>query len=342
MANMPHRLLIRPESWYPDDLIAAAKANDGIWDASHSHYHPLRLPEYEFSNDVVTLGYGSNTYFRGSHLVWGELWRCLPPAVNTKSRLLSLVRTAPIENPVAAKFLTANGRRLASAAFAEASERVAERVVPFSSELPDLWELFWCGAMTTVSHAANVACLRDFTAERNAFSDRRIHQLYLRIPPDMRATGAVARRALAISSRELNWLPDSNTWLPMALPRWLHRSAWATRKVVAGARRAQLGARRSADYRSRGSWPHYGILLATNPSMRVHVERILAAEWPTDDLLDRPNIRRCWDALSNGDYRYGDAFAALMTMLIFLLPDEGQQAGGALEREESRARRCVG
>ena len=137
-----------------------------------------------------------------------------------------------------------------------------------------------------------------------------------------------------MNSRELNWLPDSNTWLPMASPTWLHRSAWATRHVVAGARRAYLGARRSPDYRSRGSWPHYGILLATNPTMRGHVERVLAAEWPTDDLLDRKSIRKCWEALSNGDYRYGGAFAALVTMLIFLLDSEGSQETDPGRRSE--------
>jgi asparagine synthetase B (glutamine-hydrolysing) len=322
MAGLPHRLLIRPNSWYPDDLVPASLANDGIWDASHAHYHPLRLPEYEFGNDVAVLGYGSNLYVRGSHLGWSELWRPRPADTSPKSRLLDLVRTAPCVNPLASEFFTPAGMLVARKAFEETSELVVDRVLQFSDQLPDLWDLYWCGSMTTVSHAANIACLRDFTSERNAFSDRRIHQLYLQIPPRMRASGQVARRAMAISSRELNRLPDANTWLPMSFPRWLHRSAWATRKAVAGVRRARLGASRSADYRSRGSWPHYGILLATNQTMRAQVERLLAADSPADDLLDRPRIRGCWEALSNGDYRYGDAFAALVTMLVFLLPKE--------------------
>ena len=334
MAGMPHRLIIRPENWYPDDLPAAAKANDGIWAASHAHFHPLRLAEYGFLNDVVVLGYGSNTYFRGSHLQWGELWRSLPAGASTKSRLLDLIRSAPKKHPVAEEFLTARGKRIASDAFQAAAEGVVDTVMPFADELPDLWELFWCGALTTVRHAANLACLRDFTAERNAFSDRRIHELYLSLPPRLRASGEVVRRAMSHSSRELNWLPDSNTWLPMAFPTWLHSSASAARQVVAGARRAHLGARRSPDYRSRGSWPHYGILLATNPTMRGHVERVLAAEWPTDDLLDRQSIRKCWEALSNGDYRYGGAFAALVTMLIFLLDSEGSQETDPGRRSE--------
>jgi hypothetical protein len=61
--------------------------------------------------------------------------------------------------------------------------------------------------------------------------------------------------------------------------------------------------------------------------MRRKIEGILTREWPTEDLLDRDRIRGCWAELGNGQYRNADSFAALLTMLLFLLPEERMSSG---------------
>lgn len=314
---LAHRIIIRDKDWYPSILEAGSLTGNGIWAWNEAHYLPLARPQWDYHHDVTLLGFGSNTYFKGNHLTWPRVWD--PPPVNSfDDYFLQLVMETPEPSADAVSLLKAGARQECEQAYRQVAREVIARVSSWADSVPDMWELFWSHSLTRVVQALNLASLREFSSDRSAFGGRRIQKLYLSVPPQQRAQGAIIRKALRHVGKGLTMIPDANTWLPAGLPLWMHAFSRHARRRIAQVRHFILNRSKSRNYISRCSWPHFGLLWFASETMRNTMDKLVADESAFPDaFFDRDAIRQVWEMHRSGQRSLGSTLDVLVTFGIF-------------------------
>ncbi len=310
--GLSQRLILRDAGWYPGLMQPASRLSAGVWTWNQAHYLPLAEPQWDYGFDVTVLGYGSDTYFKGDSLKWPRLWD--RPAGRIEDHLLRLFTDFPLAHPQGAQVLRAEVRADCEQANREAASAMIEQVARWGSCVPDMWELFWTHGLNRLRAGLNLVCLRRFTSERNAFSSRRVQQLYLATPAKARASGEIIRRAVWHIGKKLVWIPDANTWLPAGFPGWVHRSAMLARRQIALARQRVRRRQRSGNYVSHCSWPHFDRFWLCSPAMRSAFESLLADDSALPDtIFDKDAIQRFWVDHAEGRPVQAGLFDAVAT-----------------------------
>jgi len=297
--GLKHTIIKRNIDWYPSLAEKASIESSGLWSWTEAHYTPLADMHELFPHDVVTLGFGADSYFKGLYLknnqrLW-DGWQNRYGHKPDRSKCLTLVMDARNHSSLGVNVLRPEIRDECRDAYVGAASNEIDNCLQWTDNLPDLWELYQTRSMIRTQEMMNLVCLRTFTSERNIFSSPRLRKLYLTIPTEMRASGRLVTEALKIVGKGLAWLPDASSWLPAILPSQMHSAALQCRGHLSRVRGAILSKASSRNVSGHGAWQRLDRLFDTNEALGHIITTVIEDnEALPDDIFDRDFLRKLW------------------------------------------------
>lgn len=186
------------------------------------------------------------------------------------------------------------------------------RLQPAAADPRILSDLFfrWADASTLPTFQMFLD-VRSVGPERNVMHDTEVHSLLEVLPSAIRDSAGFGAGLISELYPAAGLVPDSNTLLPLVVPRPLHRLSKRLRPLLGKARRA-LGAN---TYRTTGSWSLLTLLYAVEPLWRTRFESILLNERLFDSrIFNIAEISSAWDAFVAGDHEH---YQDIETLLSF-------------------------
>ncbi len=319
--NLHHKIIYRTPDWYPSLIENASVNYNSIWGWDQAHYLPLGDKNSDFDFDTVMLGFGCDTYFKGLHLKWPQLWDGWKQGTTSRGNtdaFLDLVINAPYRNRTILEIFNDDVSRECKNEFQNIAREDIEKIAPMCDSIPDLWELFWSRSLACVPEALNLVCLRDFTSERNVFSSPRLRKLSLTIPANTRASGNIMRQALKQVGKGLSSIPDSSSMLPPLLPNELHKTALKVRARLGAIRGKFLAAKKSNDTTTQCAWARFDRLIAVNDRTRSLLLDIINDDNALPSrIFDKEKIHMMAEKHIKLEADYGTQLILLMTFGIY-------------------------
>jgi asparagine synthetase B (glutamine-hydrolysing) len=297
--GLRHSIIKRNIDWYPSLMEKASLESSGLWSWTEAHFRPLADMHDIFPHDVVTLGFGADSYFKGLYLKDKQrLWQGQQNGDGhrqNRAKCLALVMDSRKQSYLGENVLRPEIRQDCRDAYERAVSNEIDNCLQWTDTLPDLWELYHTRSMVRVKEMMNLVCLRTFTSERNIFSSPRLRKLYLTIPPEMRASGRLVTEALKIVGNGLAWLPDASSWLPAIFPLQLHSAALQCRGHLSRARGAFLSKASSSNVSGHGAWQRLDRLFDTNEDVKNIITTVIEDnEALPDNIFDYDFLHKLW------------------------------------------------
>ncbi|MDX9787092.1 MAG: asparagine synthase-related protein [Desulfobacterales bacterium] len=320
--GLKHSIIKRNIDWYPSLVAKASQGSSGLWSWLESHYTPLADMHDLFPYDVVTLGFGADTYFKGLLLkkdkrFWCD-WRNRRGPKPNSDQILRLLMDTRQDNFLGYNVLRKEIHRECRDAYVEAASKEIEKCIRWANNLPDLWELYQTRSMVRVKEMLNLVCFRSFTSERNLFSSPRLRKLYLTIPSDTRAGGRLVLEALKIVGKGLASLPDASSWLPARFPGWMHNGALQCRGNLSRARGALLRISSSREVSGHGAWQRTDRLLDTSSDLQQIITNVIEDnEALPDSIFDRDVLIELWTKRTKNSAEKHMMLALLVSFGLF-------------------------
>jgi hypothetical protein len=139
-------------------------------------------------------------------------------------------------------------------------------------------------------------CITPLAAERNLMWDNDLHDLYTRVPADVRGSERTHPWTLWYLDPRLALMPDANAWQPPLAPQAFKKAARRIRPLIGRARRRLMTWRQQRPAtRTEGSWQMMQVWFRTDARYRDFIEACLFSEtcFPSD-IFDGAAIERTW------------------------------------------------
>lgn len=323
--DVPMLRLERGQDYYTRITRPAAEIVEGFWTLSACHALGTHEQMIDAGIQVLISAHYFDTFFKG---FFGEpvlpdvQYPNAPPDLHARRAAHALTCTLLVRKSHHQDLMTLAFRDEMKEVIAVAREHAVWYLSHWLSQ-----DAPWLDLVDTAvprdlqSSGASIASMRDLSStfvNRSPIYDNHLYDLAWQIPYAWKSRGRLVRYALRLVSKELAWIPDSNTGLPGGLcPPW-DRMALQT---IEGARRIgrqlSLISRSVASLRSspsgtqvyRSSWMHdVNALLKLSADYRALVEAAIdqldREMFDTDRLHDllrdelvapAPRLRPLWD-----------------------------------------------
>lgn len=267
-AGVPFRYFENPPSTLMDQIDPATVASDGLYAAPINLFG--LLPEMACNHDVLLSGHGLDYTIRGYYLpcrmirIAGSVtrlpWlRAIPDG--TPATLVRNLRVGIKHEAV----LTVLQPRLRGEMEARKVAAVAAAIAPADIDNPyNAWDAYVLACLGRHYAYSDFVAMESVIAHRAVSFDPEVFDLYLSMPPQWRASGRIARAAMAALGPDLMALPDANSGFPARYPFPAEAALVFAR---AGLRRAGVLSRPVVPdpTMSHGSWPNFPELLRRDP-----------------------------------------------------------------------------
>lgn len=305
-SNAPFNYISVPSSKLSASLDDAAQAVHGVQSAPMSFYGSL--PQFADHYSLLLSGHGVDYTLRGIHLP------CIRVQLRrSKMRLpilekLSSITPEYLANNWRAGLPTETIKRiLQPEAFKQfemariaAMEQVLGEVdlaTPY-----DAWDAFILHHQCLNYTFNDFVAMRDYVENHTLAFDKEVFDLYLSMPPKMRAESDIPRKALLQLAPKLAALPDANTGTSAFRGPWMqlfHQAFQAWSRRMPGRQNPTAGA-------THGSWADFGLLMRKDPMFLSRLKGLPRSPALMDSgLFDEKGLRHLInDHLSNrADYR---------------------------------------
>lgn len=228
----------RPETYYADGLREASLVGAGQHRFDQlAHFIPVtrrrELPP------VVFTGFPADTYLKGTRLPYRELTIAGRTLTLPVLRRLNMVEAgrwvwdhcagrSGLSQATVEQVLRASWRERRREVIAEAVETVVQSALDAEATPVDVVQFIPARSMNQQRVFGNVLGLRPYRVERSPYLDRRVFELYLELPPELRANGTAFRAAMRPVWGEIGRVPESASGVYPYRSRWIRMAGrWA-------------------------------------------------------------------------------------------------------------------
>lgn len=305
-SNAPFNYISVPPLKLSASLDDAAQAVHGVLSAPMNFYGSL--PQFADNYSLLLSGHGVDYTLRGIHLP------CIRVQLRrSKMRLPILEKLSSITPEYLAnnwraglpaetikRILQPDAVKRFEAARIAAMEQVLGEVnlaTPY-----DAWDAFTLHHQCLHYTFNDFISMRDYVENHTLAFDKEVFDLYLSLPPKMRAGSDIPRKALLQLAPKLAALPDANTGTSASRGSWmqlLHHALQAWGRRLPGRQNPIAGA-------THGSWANFALLMRTDPILLSRLEALpKSAALMDTGLFDEKRLRDLIsDHLANrADYR---------------------------------------
>jgi len=304
--GLPHRVMVRSPHWDLETADAAALISAGDHLHQHTHFFvPVRdihaeEPRAEFLLGDLQENFNKHYFAVPRRLDFSfdfdflrdNLEYLLPSTVKGRERLGIHLRP--------------EYRKQAREAYDEALKKNVAEVMAVAEEDADRLDSLLRWSDVGMTYTYNMfTCIRALAPERNLYFDNDLDALSLQIPAKIRGAGILHRRTLGRLNPKLTLIPEANTFVPPAFPRWLGKASKKIRPVLGRARRALAGRRTGEPVlTTSGSWLLKQELYRKDERYRGWVENLLAdREAFPEEIFDGRRMSKTWAIFLDGDDR---------------------------------------
>jgi asparagine synthetase B (glutamine-hydrolysing) len=276
LAGMPIEVIDNRPKLLAERIDASVRLSDGLFSA------PMNMfglwPHVTGRYDAMQSGHGLDYTFRGYYLP------CAMPRIAGSTTRLPMLRPVPDGSPatVAANLRVGIPRAHTRAALqdGEAGRLVARHEAAIAHALEaceprshyDAWDGFIMHTLGRHYAYSDFVAMDAYAVHRAPAYDHAVIDLYLAMPPQWRASGWMAQKAMTLLGPDLMRLPDAKTGFPAEWPFWAQLGAVFAR--AAGRRLGLVSRPPSAEVgATQGSWADYDIVFRTE---QAFVERMTA------------------------------------------------------------------
>lgn len=305
-SNAPFNYISVPPLKLSASLDDAAQAVHGVQSAPMNFYGSL--PQFADNYSLLLSGHGVDYTLRGFHL----------PCIRVQLRR-SKMRLPILEklSSITPEYLANNWR---AGLPAEMTKRIlrpeavkrfdAARIAAMKQVLSevdlatpyDAWDAFILHHQCLHYTFNDFVAMRDYVENHTLAFDKEVFDLYLSLPPKMRAESDIPRNALFRLAPNLAALPDANTGTSASRGSWMqlfHHALQAWGRRLPGRQNPTAGA-------THGSWSNFALLMRKDPIFLSRLEALPKSPALMDTgLFDEKGLRDLIsDHLSNrADHR---------------------------------------
>ncbi len=312
-AGSRHHYIERSEGHYVDIVDEAVRVGGGLFVYAHAHFIGL-FDRVRPICDVVFHGFDPETLFRGTNLPWKKF--------SAGGRTMDLRSLKPLHHDDLVDSLLENvksstwgldpGRLFAGSYRKELPSSIREMVsrhVRGTERIESAYnryDLFVVHPRMRHRAALFVISMRPYVRERTVSCDNNLLDLYLRMPPELRADPGLWTDALRILDADVAGVPDANTGLSPYAPY----PVIFARRVLDGL--GNVIQRHSLH--TRGSWPNYKAHIRHNRRFRALVQDTLRdPECLDPSVFDRAETERIMEEHMGGSDRNWELILLLVT-----------------------------
>ena len=272
------RFFENPPSELFNELDEVTIASDGLFTAPCNLFG--RLPEMAQNFDVLLSGHGLDYTIRGYYLPCRTL-----SALGSRTRIPMLRRVPDgLAQTIAENMRVGIDEDALKRVFtADVRDELAERkriaidsaIESVETDSPyDAWDAYILSCVGRHYAYSDFVAMESVVAHRCITFDPDIFDVYLSMPPNWRASGKVAHKAMIALSPDLMAIPDANSGLRANIP-FLGQTALILGRALLRRLRI-IGRPRVLDpTQTQGSWANYGEVLRRASSARARLNDLV-------------------------------------------------------------------
>ena len=316
----------RSPDYYSDNFEKAIGQSQGLFSFIHAHMIGLSNPIQNLGIDTIISGCGMGIYFSGqffpkikiSHLPGRYFYLIWPKRLNEDD---VYVNTYGFFNSISDRFLSKIIRdRYKDVAVNSPKKKVQELIEEYSHETHDRMnqiDLFCLRHFSKLRANYFPLSIRGYAKERTPVHNHELLDLFLELPPRLRACSRVYGDVLKSFSKQLAWLPYSRTGVSIMMPEIIENVGYILQPTI---QEIQLWKREifheNEEFHGEtyDSYPKIDRLFQYS-SMGLLANKVLS-DGPIYDLgiLERIEIMDLLNQERNGNIKIGEFLCNLMSL----------------------------
>ncbi len=314
-----HIFLRRDRNYYPDLIDEAIDIGDGMYRFDHAHFIGF-MKRIREESDIVLHGHGLDYTFQGLYLPYAKL--------RVFGKTITLPTLAHLEMSNLTREIIENYSyslydkpkkifsRNVSIRYRELIYNSTQGIIKnntLNDDVYNVWDYFVLHSLYKHFTYLNFLCVRAYINDRTVIFDNDLFDLYLSMPPELRAGGKVYRKALGRIGLDLFEIPNANTGLRADMPliqEWLLTIGIKSMREL----RSLVCSNTTDSNLSNGSWPNKSELIRNNDKMRQIIYKTIRDEECIDpDLFDIDSIEMILNRHLSGEKDSVDLLFLLVT-----------------------------
>ena len=276
-----HVFLKRDPDYYFRLVEKAIDIGDGMYRFSHAHFLGF-LSRIKEESDILLHGHGLDYTFHGLYLPRAHILKIALPVSDKIS--LGTLPTAIVQK-LKYSVKKEHPEKLFQQEIATQYEEsimgsinsILENQSIYASNVYNAWDYFILHSLFKHYTFLNVACIRAYMEERTIIYDNELFDLYLSMPPHLRVTGNVYKKAFKKLAPELAAIPDANTRVKVDAPLLWEWESTTVRKILRTLKILPIHRSHHPSYRDE-SWPNFRELIRYNKKLRKLISETIHDE----------------------------------------------------------------